>query len=151
MKTIDNFIYERLSLNKQSKIIEIIPTKFSNDLNYTQNDIDIIQEYSQKLRIQPTILTNYEYNDEKLTLTDSYNGINLFYDNNWETKNQLTYITLWKFDGLWKCLIMINNKRNDVATKAGGYFKSKNVEDVCKELLIQIEKTNFYDEVKKLK
>lgn len=98
-------ITERLKLNSDSKISGIIPTKFSNDLNYTQNDIEIIQQYAQKLRIRPTILTSYEYDDEKLTLTNSYNGINLFYDNNWETKKQLTYITLWKFDGLWKCLI----------------------------------------------
>ena len=150
MIDLNQFIVERLTLNKQSKIYEPIPTKFSENIIYTENDIKIIHQYAQKLRIQPIILTNYEYNDNKV-IDCSYNGVNLFYDNNWETKEQLTYITLWKYDGLWKCIIYINNKRNPIATKTGGYFKSKNVEDVCKELLIQIEKTNFYDEVKKLK
>jgi len=144
-------INERLSLNKQSKIYEAIPTKFSENIICTENEINIIQQYAQKLRIRPIILTNYEYDEDKSILNYSYNGINLFYDNNWETKNQLTYISLWKFEGLWKCAIWINNKPNAVVTKTGGSFKSENVEDVCKELLIQIERTKFYDEVKKLK
>jgi len=144
-------IIERLKLNSDSKISGIIPTKFTENIIYSENDIEIIQQYAQKLRIRPIILTNYEYDNDKSILNFSHNGINLFYDNNWETKEQLTYILLWIFEGWWKCLIMINNKRDAVVTKTGGYFKSKNVEDVCKELLIQIERTKFYDEVKKLK
>ena len=147
MKSLKDTILERLKLNKDSKISKDIPTKFSENITYTENEIKIIQQYAQKLRIRPVILTNYEYND-KSKLHYSHNCVNLFYDNNWETKEQSTYIFLWKFDGLWKCLIMINNKRNPVATKTGGFFKSKNVEDICKELLIQIERTKFYDEVK---
>jgi hypothetical protein len=96
------------------------------------------------------MLTNYEYDDKSILDYSPNDCINLFYDNNWKTKKQLTYITLWKFEGWWRCLIMINNERNDVVIKTGGLFKSKKVEDVCKELLIQIERTKFYDEVKKI-
>lgn len=163
MKTICNYfdekltlnnsfmINERLSLNNQSKLRYHIPTKFSKSIIYTENEIKIIQQYVQKLRIHPIILTNYAYDDVKSKLDYINNSINLFYDNNWETQSQLTYITLWKYEGWWRCFIRINYERNDVATKTGGFFKSKNVENVCKELLVQIERTKFYDEVKKLK
>ena len=151
MKNLKGFVLERLKLNNDSKIGGSIPTKFSENIICTENEVKIIQQYAQKLRIRPVILTNYEYDDDKSRLNYSHNGINLFYDNNWKNKNQLTYIVLWKFDGWWRCYIVINYERNAVATKTGGYFKSKNVEDVCKELLIQIGKTKFYDEVKKLK
>lgn len=151
MKNLKGFVLERLKLNNDSKISKSIPTKFSENIIYNENEIKIIQQYAQKLRIQPIILTNYEYDDDKSILDCSYNGINLFYDNNWESENQSTFILLWKFESWWRCRMWINNKRNDVATKTGGFFKSKNVEDVCKELLIQIERTKFYDEVKKLK
>ena len=165
MKTICNYINEkltlnnsfmineRLSLNNQSKLNNRyhIPTKFSKNIIYTENEIKIIQQYAQKLRIHPIILTNYEYDNVKSKLDYTNNSINLFYDNNWETKNQLTYILLWKYKGWWRCFIRINNKGNNVATKTGEFFKSKNVENVCKELLVQIERTKFYDEVKKLK
>lgn len=151
MKNLKGFVLERLKLNNDSKIGGSIPTKFSENIICTENEVKIIQQYAQKLRIRPIILTNYEYNDDIPILHSSYNGIKLFYDKNWETKTQLTYILLWKFESWWKCLIWINKKRNPVTIKTGGFFRSKNIEDVCKELLIQIERTKFYDEVKKLK
>ena len=49
MKTIDNFICERLTLNKQSKICEIIPRKFVHKTTYTRTEVDIIEKYAKQL------------------------------------------------------------------------------------------------------
>ena len=71
MKTLKDLVLERLKLNKDTKINEDIPTKFSKDIKYTQNEIDIVQKYAEQLDIKPIILTNYHYNDTIIYRVDS--------------------------------------------------------------------------------
>ena len=151
MKNLNIFISERLKLDKDSKISGIIPTKFSDDILYTKEEIDIVQKYAEQLKVKPLVLTNYiliRYNN----LHPFKNYICMYYDEGWEKyEKQNNYIYLLKDDeanNKWYAHIVINN-HNYCLMNNGKTVSSLNVEDVCKELLQQLDKNDmFYNSVK---
>ena len=156
MKTLNNFIAERLKINKDIKINETIPTKFSKDIKYTQNEIDIVQKYAEQLKIKPIILTNYQYNDthQKLVGFDKY--IFMYFDDDWNNcklngLNNYIYIKKSFLYNEWEgWIVMKENNLRYIQNKNNSLLCSKNIEDICKELLKQLPNTDFYDEVKNI-
>ena len=148
MKTLNNFIAERLKINKDIKINETIPTEFSENIIYTKNEINIIQQYAQKLRIRPVILTNYEYVSLKCNKTSYNNLLFIFFNENWTTTNQEYYIILSKDEKKpnYGCMIVFNDSSKILP---GLNNNCKNVEEICKLLLEYLdEDPKFYNSFK---
>ena len=156
MKTLNDFITERLKINKDTKINDDIPTKFSDDITFTQEEINILQKYMKQLKIKPVILTDYALNSKrvgknrmKLILHPNKYNIYVYFNDDWETKKQDTYLYINKDDGepyTWFVTVIIkyvdyNSKRNESL--------SKSIEDVCAELINQLQNDNkFYNALK---
>lgn len=146
MKTLNNFIVERLKINKDTKIG--IPIKFSNDIIYTNEEINIVQQYAQKLKIRPVILTNYEYLSLKCNTTSYNNLLFIFFNENWTTTNQEYYIILSKDEKKpnYGCMIVFNDSSKILP---GLNNICKNVEEICKLLLEYLdEDPKFYNSLK---
>lgn len=160
MKTFNQFIIERLKLNKDSKLVKYdIPTKFSNNLNYTQRDINIIQEYAQKLKVKPIIISNYFYNYVTESIKDSPTYVNIYFDKKWE-KDYFTHHISFKRnrynDNKWCATILLVHrvcdfKSLEVIDKNQEQLFSENVEDICKAMIDQLDDMygEFYNAVKK--
>jgi len=156
MKTLNDFIIERLKIDKDTKINDDIPTKFSDDITFTQEEINILQKYMKQLKIKPVILTNYTLqtkrigiNKMKQILQSSKYNIYVYFNDDWETKRQDTYLYINKDNEepyTWFVTIIIkyvyyNFKQNKSL--------SENIEDVCAELINQLQNDNkFYNALK---
>lgn len=147
MKTLKNLILERLKLNKDTKIIEDIPIKFSDNIVFTQEEIDIVQQYAQQMNVKPIILTNYRVSDDKKELDEYNRTIFMYYDYDWDKIRPANYIELDKKDwGQVKMIhITMNNKFSYEVIRVSSY----NIEDICKKLIDYLQHSMFYEYVKK--
>ena len=147
MKTLKNLILERLKLNKDTKIIGDIPTKFSDNIDFTQEEINIIQRYIQQMNVKPIILTNYRVSDDKKELENYKGVIFMYYDYDWDKRRPTNYIVLDKKDwGQVKMIhITMNNKFSYEVIRVSSY----NIEDICKKLIDYLQHSMFYEYVKK--
>ena len=151
MKQLNDFILERLKLNKDTKVSENIRIKFGGKIDFTQKEIDIVQKYAEQLKVKPLILTNYMLvGQDGLFPYKQY--IFMYYDKSWENnQEQDTYLYLLKDDeenNKWYANIVINSQ-NYTLMNNNKKVSSFNVEDVCKELLQQLDKNDmFYNNVK---
>ena len=152
MKQLNDFILERLKLDKDSKVSKYnIPVKFSNNITFTQEEIDIVQKYVEQLKVKPVILTNYmllRYHE----LYPFKNYICMYYDKGWEKyEKQNNYIFLLKDDeanNKWYAHIVVNNQSYCLMNNSK-IVSSLDVKEVCKELLQQLDKNDmFYNNVK---
>ena len=147
MKTLKNLILERLKINKDSKIAEPIPTKFSKDIDFTKEEINIIQNYIQQMNVKPIILTNYRVSDDKKKLNEYNNTIFMYYDYDWDKIRPANYIELdkrpWGQDKMIH--ITMNNKFSYEVIRVSSY----NIEDICKKLIDYLQHSMFYEYVKK--
>lgn len=156
MKTLKDIILERLKLTKDSKLIKEIPTHFiaDNKLAFTKEDINIIQQYAQQLKVKPIVLTNSSISKYSSTNTlDSFlTNIFIYFNDDWDKKFQSNciYFVYDIFnDNMWYCIITINGKQSYLY-KGKFIYYSKNVEDICKELIKYLNENNeFYNAVKK--
>ena len=163
MKTLNDFVIEKLNLNSDSKIRkhneETIPTKFSNALNYTQKDINIVQEYAQKLKVKPILISNYFYNYVTENIKDTPTYLNIYFDKKWE-KDYFTHHISFKRNGYndnkWCATILLAHhgcdfKSLEVIDKNWKQLFSENVKDICKATIDQLDGIykEFYDAVKK--
>ena len=153
MKQLNDFILERLKLNKDSKLNDgFIPTKFSNNLNYTQKDIDIVQQYAQKMKVKPILISNYFYNYVTEIIKDAPTYLNIYFDKKWE-KDYFTHHISFKRNGYddnkWCADILLAHHDCDfkflaVIDKNCKQLFSENVEDICKAMIDQLD--GIYDE-----
>ena len=164
MKTLNNFILEhlecpklsiveRLKINNDSKISKNIPRKFVYKTIYTETEVDIIEKYAQQLEIKPVLITNEEYLSKyrsSRSRSSSSSSLFLYFDDDLENTYRIWFIKD-ELSNDWSCRLLFRYDEYCyyIQDKKGDYILySKNVEDICKELLIQIKDTRFYEEAK---
>jgi len=146
MIDLNQFMVERLTLNRNTKIYESVPTKFSFYIHYTKKEIDMIQECVQKMKVQPIIITNYLFVFNRLTSLNDY--IFMYYNNDWDKHRPACYLYFNKDE-----YENYRENANYVINKKGYTICASNdLKSVCKDLIEYLDENDeFYNEVKKLK
>ena len=145
MKTLNDFIIEKLNLNLDSKIRKPIPTKFSDDFLFTDKEIDIIQSYVHQMKIKPCILTNYTLVNDHLS--DYSNHVFIFFNENWNKELPSNYLFITKNPNNSKMTVITIINNTDINT----ICYNKNLRTACNIILNYLDKRDFYDAVKKSK
>lgn len=143
MKTLNNFVIEKLNLNSDSKISNHIPTKFSDDFLFTDKEIDIIQSYMHQMKIRPCILTNYILVNG--VLSNYSNNVFIYFNENWHKEHPSNYLCITKNPNNSKMTVIIINNF-DLNT----IYDNKDLRIACNIILNYLNKNpKFYDAVKK--
>lgn len=153
MKSLNDFVIEKLKLNNDSKISKNIPRKFVYKTTYTRTEVDIIEKYAKQLEIKPVLITNEEYTSKyrsSRSMSSSSSSLFLYFDDDLENTYRIWFIKD-ELSNDWCCRLLFRYDEYCyyIQDKEGNnILYSKNVEDICKELLIQIKDTRFYEEAK---
>lgn len=146
MKTLNQFIIERLKLNKDSKIPELIPTEFSDDIIFTEQEINMIQGCACQMKIKPSILTNYALVNNKLI--DYSNYIFIHFSEKYDKETQHNFINIYKNPNNFKVTVMAiidDIYMNEIC-------ENKDLEIACKIILNYLDKNHdFYNKIRKIK
>jgi AAA+ superfamily predicted ATPase len=142
MKTLNDFVIEKLNLNSESKIRKPIPTKFSDDFLFTDKEIDIIQSYMYQMKIRPCILTNYILVNG--TLSDYSNNVFIYFNENWHKEHPSNYLFITKNPNNSKMTVTIINN-----FYINTIYDNKDLKIACNIILNNLDENDeFYDEVK---
>ena len=142
MKTIDNYINEKLKLNNQSKLQDKININFDSDLMYGDKEINIVTNFAHQLKIKPVEITNRSW-----WMGNSYinkSAIYLYFDEHYKDEDfrGRTGIGFEHWKSYWRGQIIIDNK-----TK---YSRDNDdIKVICDYMLKYLNKFNeFYDSIK---
>lgn len=98
MKEINQYILEKLKINKDIKVNKMIDDidLNENESIFSTKDIDTIIEYANKLKVIPIALSNKVFFTDKL-FNDS-NSIYLYFSKDWRKVQQKNYLYILKME-----------------------------------------------------
>lgn len=148
MKEINQYILEKLKINKDIKVNKMIDDidLNENESNFSTKDIDTIIEYANKLKVIPIALSNKIFFTDKLF--NNSNDIYLYFSKDWREVQQKNYLCINKSDDGDHYPALCYNGEIEYLKDSKGIYISGDIETACKAFINDLD-PKFYKSLNK--